>query len=301
MHPNEIANVNGSIAPIEQTRIAVNDHGFLYGDGVYETVRTYGRRPFCLPAHLDRLERSAEAIRLRLRWDRQRIGQEVDRTLEAAARAGGPVWDGEFAIRIMATRGDGPLGYDPDLCTEPTLAILVTRLRPMTREEREVGIAAIVAPVRRNPIEALDPRIKSLNLLNNILAAHRAKDAGATEAILLNVSGYVAEGTLTNVFFASGGLVMTPSLDCGILSGITREILIDCLRAGRVPWEEGRYTVDQLEGADEVMLTSTTREVIPVARLDGRPVGSGSRGPMTERLQQMFRQRVEEMLRRPVV
>ena len=287
----EIANVNGLINPVERACVPANDHGFLYGDSVYETICTYDRRPFLMDRHLDRLGRSAAAIRLVLPWGRDHLAQETTRTLTEARG------DGEFAIRIVATRGTGPLGYDPDLCPSPNLVILVRGLPPLTREEREIGISAVIASVRRNPIEALDPGIKSGNLLNNILAAQEAKDASADEAILFNTAGFLAEGTLTNVFFVKGGHLRTPSLDCGILSGVTRELLLELAVVAELPCEQGNYSRDELLGADEIFLTSTTREILPVARIDGRPVGQGQRGPITQRLQGLFRRRVEQFLR----
>lgn len=296
MHANELANVNGAVTPIDRACIPAIDHGFLYGDGVYETIRTYERRPFSLSGHLERLERSAAAIRLVLPWSREEVGSAVAGTL-ASARASEPLFDGEFAIRIMVTRGTGPLGYDPELCPRPSLVVLVTRLRETTEQEREVGVPAVIASIRRNPIEALDPRIKSSNLLNNILAAQQARDAGAVEAILFSMSGFLAEGTLSNVFFVKDGRVMTPSIDCGILSGITREILLDILDKDGRPAAIGCYQREELASADEIFLTSTTREILPVATLDGRAVGAGGRGPVTQRLQALFRHRVAELLR----
>lgn len=286
----EIANINGRITPLDGAFIPVNDHGFLYGDSVYETVRTYGRRPFLLPRHMERLWRSAAAIRLRLPWDREEIEREIHRTLDASDKPG------EFALRIMTTRGPGPLGYDPDLCPHPTLAILLRSLRAPSDRERGVGVSAAVVPVRRNPIEALDPRIKSSNLLNNILAAQQARDAGVEEAILFNTAGHLAEGPLTNVFLVRGGRLCTPSLDCGLLSGVTRELVLEMAHEEGLPVEEGRYERAQLQDAEEIFLTSTTREILPVASLDGRPVGAGSRGPITARLQELFRARVTAFL-----
>lgn len=290
MSDDEFANINGTITGMDRATVSVIDHGFLYGDSVYETVRTYGRRPFLMERHLERLERSASAIHLRLPWSRRHLAGEIDRTLEAARGAGS---GGEFAIRVMTTRGPGPLGYDPDLCPRPTLVILVRPLTPVSAADREIGIPAIVAKLRRNPIESLDPRIKSSNLLNNILAAHQAKDAGAVEAILFNTAGFLAEGTLTNVFFVKDGDVRTPSLDCGILSGVTRDLLLDLAARAGTTIEQGRYSEQDVSSAEEIFVTSTTKEILPVARLDGRPVGSGSRGPVTRRLQDLFRRRVE--------
>jgi branched-chain amino acid aminotransferase len=293
MNDIELANINGTIAPLERATVPVNDHGFLYGDSVYETVRTYRRRPFVLERHLERLERSAAGIRLPLPWSRRQLAGEIERTLAAAGTGG----EGEFVIRIIATRGPGPLGYDPDLCPHPTMVILLRPLKPPSVSDREIGISVVVATLRRNPIEALDPRIKSSNLLNNILAAQQAKDAGAFEAIFFNTAGFLAEGTLTNVFFVKAGAARTPSLDCGILSGVTRDLVLDLSARNGAPIEQGLYREADLRCADEIFLTSTTREVLPVARLDGRPVGAGSRGPFTRRLQELFGARVEEIMR----
>jgi branched-chain amino acid aminotransferase len=286
---SEIANINGVITPVDRACIPANDHGFLYGDSVYETIRTYGRRPFLMERHLKRLEESAAAIRLRLPWARNHIIAQTGRTVAASCF-------GELAVRIIATRGTGPLGYDPDLCAHPNLVILGRPLRPLTRQEHDVGVSAAFASIRRNPIESLDPRIKSGNLLNNILAAHQAKEAGVAEALLLNTAGFLAEGTNTNVFLVKDGRLMTPSLDCGILSGVTREMVLDVASSEGIPCEQGRYRAETILGADEIFLTSTTREILPVASLEGKPVGAGRRGPLTTRLQELFRVRVEEIL-----
>ena len=290
----ELANINGTIAPTDRAVIPVGDHGFLYGDSVYETVRTYGRRPFMMASHLDRLARSGAAIRLAVPWSREHMVQEAERTIQAA----GGVADTEFALRIMATRGVGPMGYDLALCRNPNLVILLRVLEPIGRAEREVGIAATVVSVRRNPIEALDPRIKSSNLLNTILAYQEALGSGAQEAILLNTSGHLAEGTLTNVFFVKANTLKTPALDCGLLSGITRELVIDLARSAGIAVAEGRYRREDLAEADEIFLTSTTREIVPVASLDGRAMGPGGagRGPVTRQLQAMFRDVVDAFL-----
>jgi len=286
---SEIANINGVITPVDRACLPANDHGFLYGDSAYETIRTYGRRPFLMERHFRRLEESAAAIRLRLPWDRSHLIAETRRTVAATL-------GDEVAVRIIATRGTGPLGYDPDLCGRPNLVILGRPLRPLSRDEHDVGVSAAIASIRRNPIESLDPRIKSGNLLNNILAAHQAKEAGAAEALLLNTTGFLAEGTNTNVFLVKGGLLTTPSLDCGILSGVTRELVLDVASSAGIPCEQGRYRAESLLAADEIFLTSTTREILPVATLGGRPVGAGRRGPVTTRLQELFRVRVERIM-----
>jgi branched-chain amino acid aminotransferase len=287
----ELANVNGVIAPIDRAAISVTDHGFLYGESVYETIRTYRRRAFLVGRHLERLERSAASILLALPWTRDHLAGEVSRTLAAAGEG-----TGEYAIRIVTTRGDGPFGYDPALCPRPNLVILLRRLSEPASDPRAAGVSAAISAVRRNPIESLDPRIKSSNLLNNILAAHDARRAGADEAVLFNTAGFLSEGTQSNIFFVAGGTLRTPSLDCGLLSGVTRDLVLDLAGRMGIPRQEGRYRRAELEGADEIFLTSTTREVLPISRLDGRPVGEGCPGPVTLRLHDGYRALVERFL-----
>ncbi|MFQ5700901.1 MAG: aminotransferase class IV [Acidobacteriota bacterium] len=293
MDCTELANINGHITPIDRASISVTDHGFLYGDSVYETIRTYDRRPFLMTTHLDRLRRSAAAIRLDLPWSRDHLTRETRRVL---ARAGGHPTKGEFTIRILVTRGNGPFGYDPGICSTPNLVILLRTLSVPTDEQREHGVQAIIASVRRNPIEALDPRIKSSNLLNNILAALEARDAGADEAILFNTSGFLAEATQSNIFFVRDGQLHTPAIRCGLLSGVTRDLVLELARAARISSHEGMYRREDLLEAGEIFLTSSTREILPISRLDGRSVGSGRCGTVTRRLQQLFHDQVARFL-----
>lgn len=302
----ELASVNGVVGPLRDAVVPVSDHGFLYGDSVYETIRTYGARPFLLGPHLERLRRSADAIHLTLTWGMERVAREISRIIEAGRASGaGPArGDGgsppEYALRVLVTRGVGPLGYDPSLCPEPGLVLLLRDLPPPAPGVMESGVPVIVSSIRRNPIASLDPRIKSSNLLNNILASHEARDARADEAILFNTAGELAEGTLTNVFFVSGGIARTPSLECGLLSGVTRELVLELAAGLGIPCEEGRYRRADLDAADEIFLTGTTREIMPVATLDGRPVSPRpGRGPVTARLQEAFQRRVEAFLREP--
>lgn len=281
----ELINVNGTISSAEKATVPVLDHGFLYGDSIYETIRTYRGRPYLLGRHLDRLERSCAAIRL-APPSRADIEREVRRTV---AEGG----NDESYIRIMVTRGVGAIGYERDLCPRPGLFVIVMPLRRIPPLSYEEGIAVTVGQRRRNPRESLDPAVKSCNLLNNVLAHMEAEDAGAKETILLNTRGFVAEGTHTNVFFVKGGVLRTPALGCGILSGITREVVMEAARDAGIPCEEGEYESPELFGAEEVFVTSTLQEVMPVARLNGRPVGAGAPGPVTRRLHGLFRERVE--------
>jgi branched-chain amino acid aminotransferase len=286
-----LANINGTITPLAEAVIPATDHGFLYGDSVYETIRTYGHRPFLIAEHLRRLHRSAAGIRLPLPWTDAHLSGEIGRTLERAAPRG------EYGVRVVATRGAGPLGYDPALCPRPNLAILVSRLVEPSSQQRAEGIAAAVTRVRRNPIAAQDPRIKSSCLLNCVLAGQEAALVGATEGIMLNIEGHVAEGTTTNVFFVSRGTLRTPSLECGILGGVTRDLVIELARQASIPCEEGAWPGSELSEASEIFVTSTTREILAVGTLDGRPVGSGVRGPIATGLHDLFQRRVEAFLK----
>lgn len=279
----EIINVNGTISPAERATVPVLDHGFLYGDSVYETIRTYGGEPFLLPRHLDRLGGSCRMIRL-TPPPASDVEREVRRTLAEASNE-------ESYVRIMVTRGVGPIGYEHGLCPNPGLFVIVLPLRRIPDEWYAQGIAATVGERRRNPRESLDPAIKSCNLLNNVLAHMEAEDAGAKETILLNTRGFLAEGTHTNVFFVKGETLRTPALSCGLLSGITREVVLDCAIEGGVPHEEGEYAAPALLAADEIFVTSTLQEVMPVTRLNGRPVGDGRPGFVTKRLHELYRRR----------
>lgn len=276
-----IINVNGTLSPADRAVIPVMDHGFLYGDAVYETIRTYGGAPFLLDRHLDRLASSCRMVRIPMPA-RDLLGREVQRTVTEGANP-------ESYVRVMVTRGVGPIGYEQNICPTPGYVVIATALRPVPAEHYENGISAVVGKRRRNPVDSLDPAIKSCNLLNNLLAHMEGQDAGAHETILLNTRGLLAEGTHTNVFFVKGGVVKTPSLACGILSGITREMVLSLARDAGVPAEEGEYREPELASADEVFVTSTLQEIVPVTKLDGRPVGQGRPGNVTRRLHDLFR------------
>jgi len=279
----EIVNVNGRLSPAESATVPVLDHGFLYGDSVYETIRTYRGEPFLLGRHLERLANSCRMIRL-TPPEPGAIEREVRRTIESGANE-------ESYIRIMITRGVGPIGYEHALCPKPGLFVIVLPLRRVPPESYSEGIGATLGRRRRNPRESLDPAIKSCNLLNNVLAHMEAEDAGAKETILLNTRGFVAEGTHTNVFFVKAGALKTPALACGLLSGITREVVLECARESGVSVEEGEFPADALHAADELFITSTLQEVLPVTRLNGKPVGDGKPGPVTRRLHALFMRR----------
>jgi branched-chain amino acid aminotransferase len=290
-----IVNVDGVLLPAAEARVPVLDRGFLYGDSVYEVIRTYGGRPFEAEAHLARLARSAERIGLPLPWDAARTRREIARTLEAAG-AGGPAepaaatWNaGERTIRLVMTRGSGEPGLDPALAVAPLAIVMVTPLAGPPAAAYRDGIAAcVVGGARASPTVA-DPGAKTGLHLPHVLAVREARERGADEALLADGAGNVTEGASSNLFVVSGGKLVTPHLGAGILEGVTRGLVLRLAReAGRSP-EERAVPISALAAAEELFVTSTAREVLPVTRLDGRPVGTGRPGPVTIALHQAFR------------
>lgn len=273
--------IDGEILPPEEARVPYDDRGFLYGDSVYEVVRTYQGVPFALPAHLDRLERSAAALELALP-PRERLTGWLRETLEAASNP-------ESYLRLVVTRGSGPISLDPTTAAEPRTVILAKPLEPYPAWMYARGIAVAIPAVRRNARVALDPAVKSGNYLNNVLALGQARRAGFDDALLLDVNGRVTEGSSANVFVVQGGRVRTPSLETGLLSGVTRAELLHLLKAEGLPARECELGVEEVLGADEVWLTSTLREILPVRRVDATLIGSGSPGPLFQRMLGVFR------------
>ena len=275
--------LNNRFVSQDEALVSVFDHGFLYGDGVYETIRSYGDRIFLLDQHLARLRRSADGIGLKvpacdwpslLHEAMTRNGVGNDRT--------------DAYIRITISRGTGELGLDPALCSSPTLVLIVKPLEaPPARYYRE-GVSLIVAKTRRNLPSALDPQIKATNFLNNILAKREAVTAGVFDSVLLNWESRVAECTVSNLFFVRSGQLCTPSLACGILDGITRGVILSLAREDQIPIEEGQFTVETLRQADECFLSNTSMEVMPATSLDGRSIGSGKPGPVTQKIHRQF-------------
>ncbi|HVR73673.1 MAG TPA: aminotransferase class IV [Planctomycetota bacterium] len=286
-------NVNGALTPAEEARISPLDHGFLYGDSVYETIRTFHGKPFLLSRHLDRLQRSLDRIFLSLPMARKAFENEVLRSLDET-----PI-DGEAGARIVVSRGTGPIGLDLTNCPKASYMIYVFELAPGAVPPESFpssnggGIAVVISKTRRNSPRALDPAIKSGNFLNNILAFKDAQDAGAQESLLLNTEGYLAEGTTSNVFVAKDDLVWTPNT-FGILDGITRAVLFEEAARAGITLGETNIPPEALFTADEVFITSSIRGIVPVTRVNGRTVGSGKRGPITHRMQEVYAARVEE-------
>jgi len=289
-----LCNVEGKLVPPEQALVPVLDRGFLYGDSVYEVVRTYAGRPFELERHLARMDKTARRIDLTLP-PRETVVRELQRTLDAAENP-------ESYARIVVTRGIGEFGLSPLLARgQNRLVIIVRPLSAPPEEQYARGLQMAIARTRRNPPQALDPALKTGNYLNNILALREAHEAGADDAILLDLGGRVTEGTTSNVFFVQRGVLVTPPLALGMLEGVTRGLFIEIARAEGMLLREEPHGPEALAAADEVFMTSTLREAMPVTSLvfldspgeQVRQVGKGAPGPIAKRLRAAFRAYVE--------
>jgi branched-chain amino acid aminotransferase len=267
--------LNGKLVEKEQAALGVYDHGLLYGDGVFEGIRVYNGKVFQGPAHLDRLFESADQVRLKLPYTREQLVAAMDELVRA---------NREAYIRLVVTRGVGNLGLNPFQCAAPQVFILNDHIQLYPRETYEKGMSVIIAKTLRTSPRMLPPRVKSLNYLNNILAKIEAIDAGAGEALMLNVDGHVAEATGDNVFLVKGGRVTTPPPSAGILIGVTRGIVLRLAKEAGVPAEEKDFAPAEVYAADECFLTGTAAEVVPVTHVDGKAVGAGLPGPVTRKL-----------------
>ncbi len=283
---SERINVNGVLGPPETACVSPLDRGFLFGDSVYETIRTYGGRPFLLRDHLQRLRRSAEF--LEIPYDRAPVDiePEIHRTIADA----GP---SEKAIRVVLTRGQGPLGYDPEPCGPPTVVIHARPCPEIPASFVREGVDVAVVDVTRNPRTSLDPAIKSSNLLNNFLAWRAAQRLGAYEPILLNASERLTEGASSNLFVVRAARLLTPPPADGILEGITRGLVLELARADGLDASEESLEADSLRSADEAFLTATLKGILPIRRCDGWPIRHGRPGPITRRLMALFEARVQ--------
>jgi len=275
--------LNGKYVPEEEARISVFDHGFLYGDGVFEGIRAYRGRVFKLKEHLQRLYASAKAIALKIPLSREEMKEKVLETLRKNRLK-------DAYIRLVVSRGKGDLGLDPLKCPHPEVIIIAHRISIYPEELYQKGMEVVIVSVRRNIPSALDPSIKSLNYLNNILAKIEANFKGVPEAIMLNNDGYVAECTGDNIFIVKDGTLITPPVWVGILRGITRDVVIHLAQEEKIPVREEVFTPAELYASDECFLTGTAAEIVPVTRVDGRVIGKGEIGEITKKLVGKFRQ-----------
>ncbi len=300
MNRNMWVYLNGSFVSHEEARISVFDHGFLYGDGIYETLRAYAGRPFMLKHHVARLYRSGAMIGLRIPLPEEDWpGLIVEALTRNGLRSEKPQQDrelGDAYLRITISRGTGDIGLDPDLCPSPTVLIMAKPLIPYPRHLFEEGVRVSIVSVRRNLSTALPPQIKSLNFLNNILAKREATKGGFFDGLMLNAEGALAECTASNVFFVREGRLYTPSLACGILDGITRGIVLQLSREAGLIAEEGAYSGDALLRAEECFLTNTSMEIMPVTHVNDSTIGSGHPGPITITLRERFHANLSRFL-----
>jgi branched-chain amino acid aminotransferase len=279
------ASVNGVITPADEARVPVLDNGFTFGDAVYETLRTYGGRPFALDRHLARLRASAARLGFGLPASDADLARTLDGLLE---RGRNP----ESFIRLIVSRGVGDISYHFERVKGPTVVMVAKPFEGFPAAHYDDGIGVAIVDIRRNHRQALDPAIKSNNLLNNVLAIREAQSRGALEAVLLNHEGEVAEGASTNVFCVKDGVATTPPPGAGILLGITRQVVLELAEAAGVTLREAAVSAAALRQADEIFVTSSTREVMPACLLDGRPVGGGRPGPITLRLLAAYREAI---------
>jgi branched-chain amino acid aminotransferase len=273
--------LNGNLVREEEAAVSVFDHGLLYGDGIFEGIRTYEGNVFRLSEHIARLYDSARAVLLEIPLEPEELEQAVLQTVAANGLR-------DNYIRLLVTRGAGELGIDPATCRNPNIVIIVKPVSIFPREAYEEGVPVITASTRRIPLDCLDPRIKSLNYLNNILARLEAKRANVPEAIMLNQQGRVAEGTTDNIFILKGGNLLTPPVTEGVLPGVTRATLLEIARELGIPARESSLAAHDLYTAEECFLSGTGVEIVPVISVDGRQIGSGAPGPVTRRLMKRF-------------
>jgi branched-chain amino acid aminotransferase len=288
-------NVNGRISDQEHAVISVFDHGFLYGEGVYETWRTYNGQPFLFDRHMRRLRNSAGMIELAVPITDAEMNERCRGTMDAAGLGRGA--DTEAYVRVLLTRGVGELSYDPTGCPAPSIVIIVKPHVAPVRSTYERGVMVALVPIVRNHPGTVNPLIKSNNLLNNALAMQHAYRRGAYEGVMRNYRGELAECTQSNLFVVKDGAALTPPIDAGLLPGITREFVFEIGAEAGIPVREAVLRDEDLLGADEAFLTSSTRELVPIVQVEDQTIGSGTPGPVTGRLLERFRVRAEELTR----
>ncbi|OVE76135.1 branched-chain-amino-acid transaminase [bacterium F11] len=280
--------LDGEWVSPEEAKLSVFDHGVLYGDGVFEGIRAYNGRVFKLRQHMDRLYQSAKIISLTIPMEQQKLTAIVEQSIQKNNLT-------DAYIRLLVTRGVGDLGLDPRACPNPSIVVIADKLALFPERCYKEGLEAIFAKTRRNLVEAMNPIVKSMNYLNNILAKIEANNKGVPEAILLNYEGYVSECTGDNVFFIKNKTVFTPPVSVGVLEGITRSTVMEILhKISDYSVQEKLFYPDELLGADEVFFTGTAAEVIPVTKIDGKPIGSGKPGTITQELMRLFREHTNE-------
>lgn len=282
--------LNNRLVPNAAALVSVFDRGFLYGDGIYETLRVYNGIVFMIDEHIERLFRSACMIKLKMPRSRETVKRAVYKTVKINRLS-------DAVVRISISRGSGPIGLDPELCSKPTFVIMANPFKKYPQEYYQKGVNVAIVNTMRNFKGALDPMIKSLNFLNNILAKIEAKERGVYEALMLNYRGYIAEGTITNIFFIKDNILCTPEVDVGILDGITRRIIIDIAKELGIGIKEGRFKRENIYNAQEVFISNTTMEVMPVTAVDNIKIGTKI-GNITKMLHIAYKKKVSEYIKK---
>jgi branched-chain amino acid aminotransferase len=278
--------IDGEFVPSNEAKVSVFDHGYLYGDGVFEGIRAYKGRVFKLDKHLKRLYESAHSIMLNIPLTIDEMEEKVLETLRRNNLQ-------NAYIRLIVSRGKGDLGLDSRKCPKATVVIIADNIKLYPQEMYENGLKLVTVPTRRNLPESINPMIKSLNYLNNILAKMEAVQAGVEEAIMLNSEGYVVECTGDNIFIIKNGVLITPPVSMGALKGVTRDTVLEIAEKMGIPTKEVVFTRHELFVADEAFLTGTAAEVIPVVEVDRRKIGNGKPGDITNALIKEFRKLTE--------
>jgi branched-chain amino acid aminotransferase len=292
-----IVNVNGRVSGQEHAVISVFDHGFLYGEGVYETLRTYNGQPFLFDRHMRRLRTSSGMLALPVPLSDAEIDARFRATMRVAGLGDGP--GREAYIRMLITRGVGELSYDPAGCPAPSVVVIVKPHVEPPREVFDKGVTVALVPIVRNHPGSVNPLIKSNNLLNNALAMQEAFRRGGYEGVMRNYRGELAECTQSNLFVVKHGVALTPTIESGLLPGITREFLFEVGPEMGISVRDAVLHDEDLFGADEAFLTSTTREVVPIVQVDDRKIGSGRPGPVTQALLEGYRKKAQALTRTP--
>jgi branched-chain amino acid aminotransferase len=280
--------LDGEYVDYKDAKISIFDHGVLYGDGVFEGIRAYHGRIFKLKEHVDRLYNSAKSILLKIPLTKDEMIETVKKTVSINNLS-------DAYIRLVVTRGVGDLGLDPKKCPKATIFIIADKIDLYPKRYYEEGLEIITVPTRKNSREALNPKIKSLNYLNNILAKIEASHAGAVEAIMLNDAGYVTECTGDNIFIVKNKTLITPPLHVGILEGITRDYVMELARKSGFTVSEELFSRYAIFNADECFLTGTAAEIIPVVTVDTRTIGTGKPGPVTNELIEAFHESLKTL------
>lgn len=288
MDKESLIYIDGKYYPKSEAKISVYDHGLLYGDGVFEGIRAYNGYVFKLKEHIDRLYKSAHTIMLQMPMTKQEMMKAVVETLKKNNL-------NEGYIRLVVTRGIGDLGLDPRKCAKPTVIVIAQPSKALHGDEaKEKGVTAIISWVRRNPVDATSPEIKSLNYLNSVLAKIEANIAGVDDAICLNKEGLVCEGPGENIFIAKDNEVATPPVCTGALDGITKKSVIQIARKLGYTIAEKTITTNETFNADEVFFTGTFAEIVPIVEINKRVINDGKPGPITKRLMQEFSKLVKD-------